>query len=87
MPLLLLLFVLLLPRVVAVLLWFFSDWFAQAYDTWMLPVLGFIFLPYSMLWFSAVQNWYGGTWGAWQMIFMVIALIMDLSSYSQTRTT
>lgn len=85
MPLLLLLFGLLLPRITALLLWLLSDWFVQAYDNWIIPLLGFIFLPYSMLWFSAVQNWFGGVWGPWQMVFMIIAVLMDLASYSQTR--
>lgn len=85
MPIFLLLIGLLLPRVTAVLLWLFSDWFVRAYDTWIIPLLGFIFLPYSMLWFSAVQNWFGGVWGFWQIICMMIAMTLDVSSYSQVR--
>ena len=85
MPLLLLLLGLFLPRVVAVLLWFFTNWFSNAFDDWVIPLLGFLFFPYTLLWYSAVINWYGGVWGPWQILFAVIAFAFDLSSYGAAR--
>lgn len=85
MPLLLVLFALFVPRVVAVLLWLFTDWFASAFDEWLIPLLGFLFFPYTLLWYSVVLNWYGGTWGPWQILFGICALAFDLSSYSGAR--
>lgn len=85
MPVLLLLLGLFLPRVTAVVLWLFAPWFSSAFTSWVIPVLGFIFLPYTMLWFSAVQNWYGGVWGPWQTLLIVIALILDFTSYTSFR--
>jgi hypothetical protein len=49
------------------------------------PLLGFIFLPMTLLWYTAVQNWYGGEWGALQVIGIVIALLIDLSPASSKR--
>jgi hypothetical protein len=69
-----------LPRVTAAILYFFSAWFGGVFQTWYWPLLGFIFMPYSMLWYSAVMNWYGGVWGAWQIAVMVLAVLIDLSS-------
>lgn len=79
MPLLLLIFALFIPRVVIVLLWMFSTWFQGAFDTFIIPVLGFIFLPYTLLWYTVVQNSFGGEWGIWQIVFLAIALLFDLA--------
>jgi hypothetical protein len=68
------------PRLVAVYLYFFSNWFAGVFETTLWPVLGFVFMPYTMLWYSAVTNWHGGVWGIFQMAIMAVAIIADLSS-------
>jgi hypothetical protein len=49
------------------------------FDTALWPVLGFIVLPTTLLWYSAVQNWYGGNWGLWQIVGLVVALSFDTS--------
>lgn len=79
MPILLLLFALFIPRVVIVLLWFFGTWFQGAFDTFIIPVLGFMFLPYTLLWYTVVQNSYDGQWGLWQILILGIALLFDLA--------
>lgn len=72
------------PRVVIVLLWLFSDWFSSFSDNIVLPILGFIFLPYSFLWYSVVVNWYGGEWGVMQGLIMVLAVLFDLGASGDT---
>ncbi len=67
------------PRVTIALLWFFSHWLHRAYDGWLIPALGFVFLPYTLLWYSVVANVFGGRWGLWQVLFMIVALALDLS--------
>lgn len=79
MPLLLLLFALFVPRVVIVILWIFTGWFAGVFDTFIIPVLGFLFLPYTLLWYTVVQNTAGGQWGMWQIVFLGVALMFDLA--------
>lgn len=79
MPILLLLFALFIPRVVIVLLWLFSTWFQGVFDTFIIPVLGFIFLPYTLLWYTVVQNSFGGEWGLWQILILAIALAFDVA--------
>lgn len=73
-----------LPRLVSIILYFFSSWFVGVFETWYWPVLGFVFMPYTLLWYSAVANWYGGVWGFWQIVVLLIAIIMDLSSNSKS---
>jgi len=74
------------PRLVIVVLWFFTEWFGSVSDNFVLPLLGFIFLPYSFLWYSAVINWYGGDWGFMQIAIMVIAVMFDLGASKESVT-
>jgi membrane protein implicated in regulation of membrane protease activity len=60
MPCLLVVLALATPRLVIAVLFFFTTWFKGLFDTPLWPVLGFIFLPTSFLWFTAVQRWFGG---------------------------
>lgn len=67
------------PRVVVVLLWLFSNWFNGIFDSRLWPLLGFIFLPTTLLWYTAVQHWFGGVWSLWPIVGIVIALLIDIS--------
>lgn len=77
MPLILLIFALFLPRVVIVLLWLFTGWFAPVQSI-ILGLIGFLFLPYTLLLYTVIEHWYGGVWGPLQMIALVIAVLIDL---------
>jgi hypothetical protein len=79
MPLLVFLFALFVPRITVLLLWLGTNWFVGLFRTSLWPFLGFIFLPLSLLWYSAVQHWFGGQWSAIPIIGMVIAVLIDLS--------
>ncbi|HEU4762822.1 MAG TPA: hypothetical protein VFS74_10925 [Gemmatimonadales bacterium] len=79
MPCLFAVLALAVPRVVILLLWFFTSWFQGIFATILWPVLGFIFLPTTLLWYTAVQHWFGGHWGLWPIIGIVIALMIDIS--------
>ena len=79
MPCFVVLLALLTPRLAIALLWFLSNWFRGMFDTVLWPVLGFFFLPTTLLWYSAVQRWFGGEWTLWPVVGLVIALMIDLS--------
>jgi hypothetical protein len=85
MPLLVILFALLVPRVVILLLWLLTTWFEGIFATILWPILGFIILPTSFLWYSAVHNWFGGEWGIVPIIGIVIALLIDLTPAGRRR--
>ena len=76
---------LILPRAVTAVLYLFSNWFTGVFETWYWPILGFTFMPYTLLWYSAVQNWYNGAWGTVQGIVLIVAILFDLSSYKKAR--
>lgn len=79
MPCLFALIALAAPRVVILALWFFSNWFRGMFSSLLFPVIGFIFLPTTMLWYTAVQHWWGGQWSLWPIVGLVIALMIDVS--------
>ena len=85
MPCLLALVALMAPRVVLLVLYFFTTWFQGIFDNLLWPILGFIFLPTTLIWYTAVHNWYGGEWGTVQIVGLVIALILDVSPASGRR--
>ncbi len=82
MPLLILI-ALFLPRLVIALLWIFSQWFTGVFSHWLLPIVGFLFLPYTMLWYSAMHHWYADTWGGLQIVVLVIAVAADLGLFGK----
>ena len=79
MPCLLTLFALAAPRLVIVLLYVMTNWFRGMFHGLLVPVLGFIFLPTTLLWYTAVQHWFGGAWTVWPVIGLLVALVIDLS--------
>lgn len=85
MPCLAVLVALLAPRVTIVVLWLFTHWFDGIFDTILWPILGILFLPTTLLWYTAVQNWWGGTWGGLQIVGLIIALLIDMSPASGKR--
>jgi hypothetical protein len=78
MPIVLAVFSLFVPRLVLLVLWFFTGWFRGMFDTLLWPILGFIFLPTTLFWYSAVQHWFGGQWTLWPIVGLVIALLIDV---------
>jgi hypothetical protein len=79
MPLLLILFALVVPRITILVVWFFSNWFQGVFNTVLWPILGFIFLPTTLLWYTAVHHWFGGQWDVLPIVGLVVALIIDIS--------
>ena len=73
------------PRFLMVILWLFTSWFKGIFNTALWPVLGFFFLPTTTLWYTAVQNWWGGHWGPLQIVGVIIALLIDTSPASARR--
>lgn len=85
MPILIGIAALFVPRVMIFGLWLLTDWFVGVFDSILWPILGFLFAPFTMLWYSAVMNLRGGTWDTLEIIVLVIAVIMDFSPASSRK--
>ena len=85
MPCLLLLLAFTAPRLVIAYLWLFTTWFWGMFDSLLWPALGFLVVPTSLLWYTAVQHWFAGEWTAVPMVGMICALLIDFSPASGER--
>jgi len=68
-----------LPRIVIVGLWLLTTWFVGVFSTLLWPILGFLFAPTTMLWYSVVINVFGGTWDVVSLAGLAVAVVLDLS--------
>ena len=64
------------PRVALVVIWLFTDWPERAFEGWVWPLVGFLFMPYTTLTVLAA-NLNGGVQGAW-IALVVFAIGVDL---------
>ena len=77
MPCLLALLAVAFPRVAIILLWLFTGFFTNVYHGILIPVLGFLFLPLTLI----VYTFFGGprtAVGSHELIFLLIAVVLDL---------
>ena len=63
MPCLLGLLALAFPRVAIVLLWLFTNFFAGVYNNVIIPILGFLFLPLTLIVYTYITKTYPGPLG------------------------
>ena len=64
------------PRVVMVVLWLFTNYLSRAFETFIWPLLGFIFLPTTTLAYAVAQNEFRGLRGIGLVIF-VLGILID----------
>lgn len=65
------------PRLAVALLYFFSHWYDGLFTSALWPVLGFFFMPTTLLWYTAVQHWFAGQWTFWPIVGLVVAILID----------
>jgi hypothetical protein len=69
------------PRVTLFFIFLFTNWFGQAYETVLWPLLGFLFMPYTTLvYMAAMLNNDHQLSGGW-IVLMVVAVIADLTTH------
>ena len=70
------------PRLVLFLLWIFSSVLSRAFDSWIIPLLGFFLLPWTTLTYAAFYDWGSGSHvHGFEWFFVVLAFLIDLGSY------
>jgi hypothetical protein len=74
------------PRLVLFLLWIFSNVLSRAFDSWIIPLLGFFLLPWTTLTYAAFWDWGSGNHvTGFEWFLVVFAFLIDLGSYAQGR--
>jgi len=72
------------PRLALFALWIFSDVLGDAYDSWIVPLLGFLLLPwttlaYAVMYVAGSDRVYGLEW-----FIVILAFFFDLASYANS---
>jgi hypothetical protein len=85
MPCLIALFALISPRLAIFFIWIFSGLLGRAFDSWILPVLGFFLLPWTTLAYAVM--WDAGTHrvSGFEWFIVGLAFVFDLASYDRGR--
>jgi hypothetical protein len=78
MPCLLALLAVAFPRVAIVLLWLFSNFFSGIYQGIVIPVIGFLLLPLTLIVYTYLARTSGGHLTTTQFVFIFIAVVVDL---------
>ena len=68
------------PRVALAFTWLFTGFVDRAYDGYLLPVLGFVFLPWTTLVYALAYDGHGVSALGW--LFVAFALFADIGSYA-----
>ena len=79
------LFALISPRLALFAIWLFDDLLERAYDTWIVPVIGFFLLPwttlaYALMWSLSTNRVSGLEW-----LVIAFAVLVDLGAFHRGR--
>jgi len=77
MPCLFLILVLAFPRLVLLVLFFFTDYLNHAYQNLLLPLIGLIFLPLTTIAHAWMVNSHMPLEGA-NLLILILAVVLDL---------
>jgi hypothetical protein len=77
MPCLVLILFLAFPRIALVLLFLFSNYLQNAYHGFLLPLLGFLFLPLTTLAYAWMINAGRPTTGI-NLLILIVAVVIDV---------
>ena len=84
MPCLLALLILLFPRFAIVLLYFFTGFFEGVYNGFLIPLLGFLFLPLTLIVYTYLYNTHAALNDSTSLVALFIAVILDLGLVGKT---
>jgi hypothetical protein len=75
------------PRLAFLFLWLFTSMVNDAFDTFIWPLLGFIFLPFASIMYVLLYNPVTGGLSGWGWFWVILAVFLDLGSYSGSAYT
>jgi len=83
MPCLLAILVVAFPRIAVLLLYFLTDFFHGVYNSLLIPIAGFIFLPLTLLVYTYLLRSHTPL-GTTQFVILFVAAILDLGLLRQS---
>ena len=85
MPCLAALLALISPRLALFFIWIFDDLLGRAYDSWVLPVIGFFLLPWTTLVYALMYAVGTNRVSGFEWFIVVLAFLGDLGAYESGR--
>jgi hypothetical protein len=79
------LFALISPRLAIFLLFLFSNLLDRAYESWIVPLLGFFLLPWTTLAYAVMWDVGGHGVKGFEWFIVILAFLFDLASWSEGR--
>jgi len=67
------------PRLGLFILWLFSDYLSRAFDSFLVPFLGFLVLPWTTLAYAVAQNSFGGVHDL-GLILVILGVLADVGA-------
>ena len=80
MPCLVALFALISPRLALFVIWVFTNLLSRAFESWVVPLLGFFLLPWTTLAYAAMYDSSNRVYG-FEWFIVGLAFLVDLGSY------
>jgi hypothetical protein len=68
------------PRIVLVGWWLFGDRVDLAFGSWIWPLLGLLFLPWTTLFYVLMWSVVGGVSGA-EWLLVALGVVLDIGTY------
>lgn len=72
---------LMLPRLAMVLILLLTNWYRIVFPNWLVPLFGFVFLPYTTLAYMGAILTTGGVPPVW-LVIIIVAAVVDLGHWS-----
>lgn len=76
------LFALISPRLALFFVWLFSDMLSRAFDSWIIPFLGFFLLPWTTLAYAVMWSVGSDKVSGFEWFIVILAFLVDLGSWA-----
>jgi hypothetical protein len=70
------------PRLLMIFILLLTNWFRIAFDSWIWPLLGFFFMPYTTLAYMGAHVYGTGLHGFWLFVF-IVAVLADAAAHGK----
>jgi hypothetical protein len=70
------------PRLALFGVWIFSDLLSRAFDSWIVPFLGFFLLPWTTLAYAVMWSVGSDKVSGFEWFIVILAFLVDLASWA-----
>jgi hypothetical protein len=74
------------PRLALVAVWLFSNILSRAFDSWLLPLIGFFVLPWTTLAYAIMWDLGSLRVSGFEWFIVILAFVADIASYAGGRS-